>query len=71
LYTDYLLVPGILNYKWSQTGLVDTPDKAMAALLLTLLFGFGASYYKGGDRPTGITLAVVGILQGLGVRAAL
>lgn len=32
-----------MNYKWSQTGLVDLADKTAASLLVTLLLGAGAS----------------------------
>jgi len=63
------VVIGILNYKWSMTGIYDIYDKSIAALLLSLLAGAGASYYKSGDRSTAATLAVVAIVQGLGVRS--
>lgn len=61
---------GILNYKWSQTGLVDGPDRAIAGLLTSLLLGFGAKYIKAGDKGTGVILAVIGALQGLGAKGA-
>jgi hypothetical protein len=60
---------GIMNYKWAQTGIYDIYDKSIAALILSLLAGAGAAYYKSGDRPTAATLAVVAIVQGLGVRS--
>jgi hypothetical protein len=63
------VVTGIMNYKWSITGIYDIYDKSIAALLLSLLAGAGAAYYKSGDRPTAATLAVVAIIQGLGVRS--
>jgi hypothetical protein len=59
---------GILNYKWAQTGIYDIYDKSIATLLISLLVGAGASYYKSGDKPTAGTLAIVAILQGLGVK---
>lgn len=59
---------GIMNYKWSQTGIFDVYDKSIATLLVSLLVGAGASYYKSGDKPTATTLAVVAIVQGLGIR---
>jgi hypothetical protein len=63
------VITGILNYKWSMTGIYDIYDKSIAALLLSLLAGAGAAYYRSGDRPTAATLAVVAIVQGLGVRS--
>ena len=39
----WFIIAGVLNYKWSQTGLADTADKTIAGLLITLLFGAGAS----------------------------
>jgi hypothetical protein len=39
----WFLIAGVMNYKWSQTGLVDLADKTAASLLITLLFGAGAS----------------------------
>lgn len=65
-----LTFKGILNYKWAQNGPLDIYDKSIAALLTTLVFGAGVSYFKSGDKPTAFTLAVVGILQGLGARSA-
>jgi hypothetical protein len=59
---------GILNYKWAQTGIYDIYDKSIATLLITLLVGAGTSYFKSGDKPTATTLAIVAIVQGLGVR---
>jgi len=66
----YSSVKGILNYKWSQTGLLDIADKSMAGLLTTLLLGAGTSYYRSGDKPTAIILSLVGIIQALGARNA-
>jgi hypothetical protein len=54
--------------KWSMTGIYDIYDKSIATLLISLLIGAGASYFKSGDKPTATTLAVVAIIQGLGVR---
>lgn len=39
----WFAIASVLNYKWSQTGLVDMADKTLASLLITLLFGAGAS----------------------------
>jgi hypothetical protein len=61
---------GILNYKWSQTGLLDGPDRVIAGLLTSLLLGFGAKYFQAGDKGTGTLLAVIGALQGLGAKGA-
>jgi hypothetical protein len=66
--SSHLVNPGILNYKWAQTGIYDIYDKSIATLLISLLVGAGAGYYKSGDKPTATTLAVVAIVQGLGVR---
>ncbi|KAF2273881.1 uncharacterized protein EI97DRAFT_435528 [Westerdykella ornata] len=69
----FFVIAALLNLKWSHSpiGLVDPLDKAIATLLTTLLFGAGAKYYGAGDRGTGITLAIVGILQGLGLKGGL
>ncbi|KAF2027232.1 hypothetical protein EK21DRAFT_72319 [Setomelanomma holmii] len=64
----FFAIMGILNYKWSKTGIYDVYDKSIATLLISLLVGAGASYYRSGDKPTAGTLALVAILQGLGVR---
>lgn len=61
----------ILNYKWAQTGLLDIYDKSIAGLLLSILVGAAGTYYVSGDKPTGVTLAVVAVLQGLGARGAM
>ena len=45
-------------------------DKAIATLVTTLLLGAGTSYYRGGDKPTGLILAVVGALQAWSARQA-
>ncbi|KAF2115191.1 hypothetical protein BDV96DRAFT_63419 [Lophiotrema nucula] len=66
----FFAIVGILNYKWSQTGVVGLADKAIASLLTTLLVGAGSYYYKTGDKGTASTLAIVAILQGLGARNA-
>jgi hypothetical protein len=63
--------PAILNYKWAQTGLLDIYDKSIAGLLLSILVGAAGTYYVSGDKPTGITLAVVAVLQGLGAKGAM
>lgn len=60
----------ILNYKWAQTGLLDIYDKSMAGLLVAILVGAAGSYVVSGDKPTGTTLAVVAVLQGLGAKGA-
>ncbi|KAF2746834.1 hypothetical protein M011DRAFT_424335 [Sporormia fimetaria CBS 119925] len=67
----FFAIAAVLNYKYSQTGLLDLADRTVATLLTTLLFGAGAKYFGAGDKGTGITLAVVGILQGLGLKGAL
>ncbi|KAH3936758.1 hypothetical protein HBI24_134630 [Parastagonospora nodorum] len=64
----FFAIMGIMNYKWSMTGIYDIYDKSIATLLISLLIGAGASYFKSGDKPTATTLAVVAIIQGLGVR---
>jgi hypothetical protein len=50
-------------------GIYDVYEKSIAGVLVSLLAGASAAYYKGGDKPTAITLAVVTILQGLGIRS--
>lgn len=60
--------PGILNYKWSQEGIYDIYDKSMAWILTSMMAAAGAAYYRSNDRPTAVTLGVVALLQGLGVR---
>ena len=67
---DHLTMEGILNYKWSQTGVVGSADKAIASLITSLLVGAGSYYYKTGDKGTAVTLASVAILQGLGAKDA-
>ncbi|KAF1979781.1 hypothetical protein BU23DRAFT_594953 [Bimuria novae-zelandiae CBS 107.79] len=67
----WFVIAGVLNYKWSQTGIVDMADKTVAGLLTTLLFGAGASYWSVNDRPTGGLLFVVGALQAFGARQGL
>ncbi|OAL52122.1 hypothetical protein IQ07DRAFT_403862 [Pyrenochaeta sp. DS3sAY3a] len=67
----FFLIMGILNYRWSQTGIYDIYDKSIAGILVSLLLGAGAAYFKSGDKPTATTLAVVAIIQGLGVRNAI
>ncbi|KAI8939098.1 hypothetical protein NX059_004935 [Plenodomus lindquistii] len=66
--SGFFLIMGILNYKWAQTGIYDIYDKSIAGLLVSLLAAASASYYRSGDKPTAATLAVVMILQGLGVK---
>ncbi|CAO2654326.1 Nn.00g110590.m01.CDS01 [Neocucurbitaria sp. VM-36] len=66
--SGFFLIMGILNYKWSQFGIFDIYDKSIAGILISLLAAAGAAYYKSGDKPTATTLALVAILQGLGVR---
>jgi hypothetical protein len=61
-------ISGILNYKWSQTGIYDIYDKSIAGILTGMMAAAGAAYYRSNDRPTAFTLAVVALLQGLGVR---
>lgn len=60
---------GILNYKWAQVGLLDVYDKSIAALLVSLLAGAGASYLRSGDKPTAGLLIIVGVLQSLGIKS--
>ncbi|KAJ4303563.1 hypothetical protein N0V90_002462 [Kalmusia sp. IMI 367209] len=67
----FFLISAILNYKWSQTGLLDMADKSIAGLLVSLLLGAGASYWRVNDRPTALTLFVAGALQAAGARQAL
>ncbi|KAF1942522.1 hypothetical protein EJ02DRAFT_454219 [Clathrospora elynae] len=66
-----MTTPGILNYKWAQTGIYDIYDKSIAGVLVSLLAAAGAAYFKSGDKATATTLAVVAVLQGLGVRNAM
>ncbi|KAF2711652.1 hypothetical protein K504DRAFT_402866 [Pleomassaria siparia CBS 279.74] len=66
----FFAIIAVLNYKWSTTGLVDGPDKILATLVSALLFGFGANYARIGDKPTAVTLALVGALQALGAKGA-
>lgn len=61
---------GVLNYKWAQTGLVDTADKTIAGLLTSLLVGAGVSYFKSGDNATAGILTIIGFLQGLAAKSA-
>ncbi|KAF2800583.1 hypothetical protein K505DRAFT_403926 [Melanomma pulvis-pyrius CBS 109.77] len=66
----FFAIVAVLNYKWSSTGLVDGPDKVLAGLVTSLLFGFGANYFRAGDKPTAVTLAIVGVIQALGAKRA-
>lgn len=66
--SGFFLIMGILNYKWAQTGIYDIYDKSIAGVLVSLLAAASAAYYRSGDKPTAATLAVVTILQGLGVK---
>lgn len=66
--SGFFLIMGILNYKWSQTGIYDIYDKSIAAVLVSLLASAGAAYWRGGDKPTATTLALVAVLQGFAVR---
>ncbi|KIW03951.1 uncharacterized protein PV09_04788 [Verruconis gallopava] len=66
----FFVIMGILNYKWANTGLVDVFDKSIAGVFVSLLLGAGASYASSGDAGTGVTLAVVALLQGLGAKRA-
>ncbi|KAL5410560.1 hypothetical protein PMIN06_006067 [Paraphaeosphaeria minitans] len=66
----WFLIAGVMNYKWSQTGLVDLADKTAASLLITLLFGAGASYWRVKDKPSAGVLLAVGVLQAIGARQA-
>ncbi|KAF2134519.1 hypothetical protein P153DRAFT_3330 [Dothidotthia symphoricarpi CBS 119687] len=67
--SGFFLLMSILNYKWAQVGLLDVYDKSIAALLVSLLVGAGASYIKSGDKSTAGVLIVVGILQSLGIKS--
>ena len=62
------LYPGLLNYKWSQTGIYDVYDKGIVGVYVSLLFSAGISYYRSGDKPTAVVLAAIAILQGLGAK---
>ena len=66
----FFAILGVLNYKWAQTGLVDGADKALVTLIVTLLFGAGGNYIRTGDKPTGLILGIVGILQTIAARGA-
>ncbi|KAL6702971.1 hypothetical protein ACN47E_010326 [Coniothyrium glycines] len=66
--SGFFLIMGVLNYKWSQTGIFDVYDKGIAGILVSLLAAASASYYRSGDRSTAIMLATVAIIQGLGVK---
>ncbi|KAI5380101.1 hypothetical protein J4E82_001175 [Alternaria postmessia] len=66
--SGFFLMMSILNYKWSVTGIYDVYDKSIAGILTGMLAAAGAAYWKSNDKPTAITLAVVAILQGLGMR---
>ncbi|KAF1848387.1 uncharacterized protein K460DRAFT_364364 [Cucurbitaria berberidis CBS 394.84] len=68
--SGFFLIMGILNFRWYKTGISDVYDKSIAGILVSLLVAAGAAYYRSGDKPTATTLAVVAILQGLGVRHA-
>ncbi|KAF2640291.1 hypothetical protein P280DRAFT_401405 [Massarina eburnea CBS 473.64] len=66
----FFAIVGLLNYKWSQTGLVDLADKSMAGILVSLLFGAGQHYFRTGDKTTGSVLGLIGILQAIGAKGA-
>ncbi|KAF1834850.1 hypothetical protein BDW02DRAFT_568679 [Decorospora gaudefroyi] len=66
--TGFFILMGILNYKWSMTGIYDIYDKGIASILTGMMAAAGAAYYRCNDRTTAITLAVVALVQGLGVR---
>lgn len=68
LFSNHKLPPGLLNYKWSQTGIYDIYDKSIVGVYVSLLFGAGASYWRSGDKLTAVVLAAVGILQGMGAK---
>ncbi|KAF3053050.1 hypothetical protein E8E11_011663 [Didymella keratinophila] len=68
--SGFFLMMAILNYKWSQTGLLDIYDKSIAGLLVAILAGAAGSYFQSGDKPTATTLAAVAVLQGLGAKGA-
>ncbi|CAI6335086.1 unnamed protein product [Periconia digitata] len=59
-----------INYKWSQSGLVDGADKSIAGLLVALLFGAGANYARAGDKGLGVVLSAIGALQAVAARKA-
>jgi len=63
---DWLL--GILNYKWSHTGIYDVYDKGIAGILVGMMAAAGGAYWKSNDKPTAMALGFVAILQGLGVK---
>ncbi|KAF1963411.1 hypothetical protein CC80DRAFT_432983 [Byssothecium circinans] len=66
----FFAIMGILNYKWSQTGLLDLADKSIVGLLVTLLFGAGQQYFRSGDKVTALILSIVGVLQGVAAQKA-
>ncbi|ORY07538.1 hypothetical protein BCR34DRAFT_570585 [Clohesyomyces aquaticus] len=66
----FFAIIAVLNYKWSTTGLVDASDKLIASLITALCVGAGANYYRTGDTPTGVTLGLVAVLQGVAAKGA-
>src|SRR4051812_38049530 len=45
-------LPGILNYKWSQTGIYDVYDKGIAGILVGMMAAAGGAYWRSNDKPT-------------------
>ncbi|PVH94375.1 hypothetical protein DM02DRAFT_572927 [Periconia macrospinosa] len=64
----FFAMMSFLNYKWSQTGLVDGADKAIAGLLVTLFFGAGANYARAGDKGLGFAMSIIGVFQAVAAR---
>ncbi len=60
MFSNRGLSLGLLNYKWSQTGIYDIYDKSIVGVYVSLLFGAGASYWRSGDKLTAVVLAAVG-----------
>jgi hypothetical protein len=65
-----ILHAGLLNYKWSQTGIISGIDQTIASLHTALLLGAGVSYYRIGDKTTAVLLSLAGALQGMGASGA-
>ena len=59
---------GIMNYRWSQTGIYDIYDKGIVGVYLGLLVSAVTSLYKGGDKPAAVALSSVVVMQGLALR---
>ena len=49
---------------------MDTADKSIAGLLVTLMLGAGANYTRIGDKGPGFLLSIAGILQAVAAKKA-